>query len=185
MARRADEQEEEWSGLLRAAIAGDSRAYDRFLRAIAPVLRGIVRSRGRMLGEAVCEDVVQEVLLAVHLKRHTWDSRAPVRPWLFAIARYKVVDAFRARGAAVSLPIDDFAEVLPAPPQADPTLALDADRLIARLDPRSAEIVRSIGMRGEEIAATSRRLAMTEGALRVALHRALKRLAAMRARYLE
>ena len=62
----------------------------------------------------VCEDIVQETLLAIHQKRHTWREDMAVRPWLYAIVRYKVVDAFRARGRRVQLPIDDFADVLPA-----------------------------------------------------------------------
>jgi len=57
--------------------------------------------------------------------------------------------------------------------------------MIERLDPRSAEIVRAIGIDGEEIAETSRRLEMTEGAVRVVLHRAFKRLAALRERHIE
>ena len=41
------------------------------------------------------EDIVQDILLAVHLKRHTWDANAPFAPWLFAIARNKLIDALR------------------------------------------------------------------------------------------
>ena len=62
----------------------------------------------------VIEDIVQETLLAIHQKRHTWREDMAVRPWLYAIVRYKVVDAFRARGRRVQVPIEDFAEVLPA-----------------------------------------------------------------------
>jgi RNA polymerase sigma-70 factor (ECF subfamily) len=28
------------------------------------------------------EDIVQETLLAIHVKRHTWQDDAPVTPWL-------------------------------------------------------------------------------------------------------
>lgn len=174
-----------WETLFRAGVAGDEASYARFLHEVAPVIRGLVRAKGRTLGEAACEDVLQEVLLAVHVKRHTWRRDSPVRPWLYAIARYKVADAFRARGAQVLLPIEDFAETLPAPEAADPMLARDAHNMINRLDPRSADIVRAIGLEGEEPAATGRRLSMTEGAVRVALHRALKRLAALRERFVE
>ncbi|GGH57959.1 sigma-70 family RNA polymerase sigma factor [Frigidibacter albus] len=177
--------EVEWAALLRAANAGDARAYRRFLHAITPMLRGLVRARGGSLGAEHCEDIVQEVLLAIHLKRHTWRSDAPLRPWLYAIARHKVIDAFRARGQRVDLPLGDFAELIAADPGPDPTEASDALRMIERLDPRSAEIVRAIGIDGEEIAETSRRLEMTEGAVRVVLHRAFKRLAALRERHIE
>jgi RNA polymerase sigma-70 factor (ECF subfamily) len=64
-------REEEWAALLRAAIAGDGRAYARFLHAVSPVLRGIVRARGRALPPDQHEDIVQEVLIAIHAKRQT------------------------------------------------------------------------------------------------------------------
>ncbi|TNC73123.1 sigma-70 family RNA polymerase sigma factor [Rubellimicrobium roseum] len=171
--------ESDWAALLRAAKAGDGRAYARFLREVAPVLRGIVRARGQALPVHHHEDIVQEVLLAIHAKRHTWDAGRPLRPWLFAIARHKVADAFRARGARLHLDIADRAEVLPAEPGPDPDAARDAARLLGRLDPRAAEIVRSAHLHDEAPAEIGRRLSMSEGAVRVALHRALKRLGAM------
>jgi RNA polymerase sigma-70 factor (ECF subfamily) len=149
------------------------------------VVRGIVHAKGGNLGAAGCEDVVQEVLLAIHLKRHTWDPRAPVRPWLYAITRYKVVDAFRSRGRKIDLPIEDFAEVLVAEADADPTEAADMDKMIGMLDDRSARIVRKIGLEGASIAETGAALTMNEGAVRVALHRALKTLAILRERHVK
>ena len=50
------------------------------------------------VGDADVEDAVQETLLAIHLKRHTWDPEQPLAPWVYAIARHKVVDALRRRG---------------------------------------------------------------------------------------
>lgn len=176
---------DQWDPLLLAANAGDSRAYARFLQMVTPVLRGVVRARSGSLGEAACEDILQEVLLAVHLKRHTWRPDTPVRPWLYAIARYKVVDAFRARGRRIDLPIEDFTDVLAAPPQTDPTDASDMARMIGMLDQRSAEIVRKIGLEGASIAETGAALVMKEGAVRVALHRALKQLAILRERHMQ
>jgi RNA polymerase sigma factor (sigma-70 family) len=171
--------------LLRAANRGDQRAYAGFLRAVTPVLRGIARSRASGLGADVCEDIVQETLLAIHQKRHTWREDMPVRPWLYAIVRYKVVDAFRARGRRVQVPIEAFADILAAEPTPDPTERSDADRVIACLDPRAARIVRAIGLEGASIAETSAALHMTETAVRVALHRGLKKLAQLRERMIE
>lgn len=166
-------------------IAGDARSYALFLHAVTPVLRGIVRAKGGGLGEAACEDVLQEVLLAIHLKRHTWDMAAPVRPWLYAIARYKVIDAMRLRGRKIELPIADFAEVLEAQVGPDPTEAADMAKMIGMLDGRSALIVRKIGLEGQSVAATGAALKMSDGAVRVALHRALKALAILRERHVK
>ncbi len=175
----------ELEDLLRAANRGDRRAYAAFLKAIAPLVRGIARSRGSGLGQDICEDIVQETLLAIHQKRQTWREDMPVRPWLYAIVRYKVIDAFRARGRRVFLPIEDFVEALPAEPGEDPTQREDAERVISKLDARSARIVRALGFDGASIAEVAAEHKMTEAAVRVALHRGLKRLAALRGSMIE
>ena len=169
------DRETEWASLLRAANAGDGQAYARFLHAVTPVLRGLVRSRGRALDAALHEDVVQEVLLAIHLKRQTWREDAPLLPWLYAIARYKLADAFRRRGAAIHLPLDEVAEELQAPSQ-DASAARDSAALLGRLDARSAAIVRAMSIEGESAAEVGQRLEMSEGAVRVTLHRAMRRM---------
>lgn len=176
---------DDWENLLAAANSGDGRAYAQFLRAVTPVLRGVVRAKGAVLGEAGCEDVLQEVLLAVHLKRHTWQRGAPVRPWLYAIARYKVVDAFRARGRGINLPIDEFTDDLAADAGPDPTEAADMAKMIGMLEDRSARLVQMIGLEGASTAEAGQALNMTEGAVRVALHRAFKALAILRERHVK
>ena len=174
-------KDDPWADLLRAALAGDETAYARFLGAITPVLRGIVRAKGGGFDPSDREDIVQNILLAIHLKRGTWQQDQPLRPWLYAIARYKVVDAFRARGSRVTLPIEDFQDVLPDPNPPQMMERDDALRTISQLDPRSAEVLRGAALEGESAAETGQRLNMSEGAVRVALHRALRRLAALRA----
>lgn len=171
--------------LMRAANRGDTVAYHHVLTAITPVLRKVVRARGSGLGAETCEDVLQDVLLAIHSKRHTWREDQPLRPWLYAIARHKVVDAFRARGSRIDLSIDDFAEGLPAAAGPDPTMVQDMEKVLNALEPREADLVRAFGLNGETTAETAARLNMSEGAVRVALHRALKSVARLRERMIE
>ncbi len=172
-----------WAMLLVAANAGDGQAYAQFLLTVTPVIRGIVRARGRSLPPDQHEDIVQDVLLGLHLKRHTWRQDYPLRPWVYAIARYKVIDAFRRRGAAIHLPIEDFCDILPAEAEVDPVHVKDeareVERLIGHLDPRSAEIVRAVNLREESQASVGERLKMSPANLRVTLHRAMKKLSAI------
>src|SRR5271156_4582777 len=95
-----DRPDDPWSEMMRASIAGDEGAYRRLLEDIGRSVRTMARSafaRARV-GDADIEDAVQETLLAIHLKRHTWDPGQPLAPWVYAIARHKVVDAMRRRG---------------------------------------------------------------------------------------
>ena len=102
-----------WSKMMRAAMAGDEGAYRRLLTDIGRSVRAMARgafARAR-LGDADIEDVVQETLLAIHLKRHTWDPGQKLGPWAHAIARHKIIDAMRRRGTRRVEPIEDFEDV--------------------------------------------------------------------------
>jgi len=166
---------------MRLALAGDAAAYRRLLAAVADRLRGQVRARLARWGatDVDAEDVVQETLLAVHLKRHTWNRVERFEPWLAAVARNKLIDALRRRGRRVELPLDDFEMALADEARPDDADALDVPRLLTHLNERSREIVRLISIEGEDVRTVAGRLQMTEVNVRVNLHRSLKALAAL------
>jgi RNA polymerase sigma-70 factor (ECF subfamily) len=174
------ETENEWTGLMRLAISGDSGAYHRLLKALTPVLRAGARRGLARAGQPVdqSEDIVQDILLAVHLKRHTWDTNAPFAPWLFAIARNKLIDALRRRGRRVFVNIDDFAETIPDEPAAETASASEIAAQLRTLPPRQRDVLQSIAVESASIRDTAVKFAMSEGAVRVALHRALTSLTA-------
>ena len=169
--------------LLRRANRGEAAAYADFYHMLLPGLRriasGVVRSAGGRHSDI--EDVVQETMIAIHLKRHTWREAEPVGPWIRAIARYKAIDVMRRRGhQGVAVDIDVMAETLAAPAGEDPTTRTDLERCVSRLGGRPGAIVKAIGLEGQDIAEVADRMSMSEGAVRVALHRGLRRLAALR-----
>jgi RNA polymerase sigma-70 factor (ECF subfamily) len=177
---RVKEQEAEWARLMRAANAGDAAAYEQLLRQLAAALRVIARGAAARAGGAVeAEDVVQETLIAIHLKRHTWIETEPVGPWIRAIARHKLIDVLRRRGRAVHLPLEDFEDILPARDTTPPYPRRDLERHLGKLPPRQRDVMQAIALDGRSIRETAGKLAMTEGAVRVALHRAVAALAAI------
>jgi RNA polymerase sigma-70 factor (ECF subfamily) len=174
------EREDEWTGLMRSAMSGDSAAYQRLLKSVTPVLRAAARRGLARAGQPVdqSEDIVQDILLAVHLKRHTWDVTAPFAPWLFAVARNKLIDALRRRGKRVFVNIDDFAETLADPSAAETASASEVAAKLNALPPRQRDVLRSIAVESASIKDTAAKYAMSEGAVRVALHRGLASLTA-------
>jgi RNA polymerase sigma factor (sigma-70 family) len=174
-------READWTAWMRAAMSGDAGAYRQFLVSVTPHLRAMARYRCRVTGasEGDAEDIVQEALLAIHLKRGTWDQSRPIGPWIAAIVHNKLVDSLRRRGRHVTVPIEDVIETLGAEDHADNATPGEIDGLLGQLKLRQREIVKSISINGSSVRETADRLHMTEGAVRVALHRALKTLAAL------
>jgi len=173
------DQATDWTELMRAANRGDANAYRRVLAGLAPILRGLVK-RGFArygLGPEEVEDVVQETLLAVHLKRQTWDERQQLLPWVRAIAQNKLIDSLRRRGRRVHVPIDDVSDALAVDDEPAMSNGVDAERILASLNGRQRDIVQAISIEGASARQVADRLGMTEGAVRVALHRALKSIA--------
>jgi RNA polymerase sigma-70 factor (ECF subfamily) len=174
------QQETEWAALMRAAIGGDAVAYDRLLTRLAPAIRSAARRGLLRAGLTVeeAEDVVQETLLAIHLKRDTWDASMPLGPWVRAIARNKLIDAMRRRGRRDHVPIDDVIDTLASDAGEPAPLPGRLESHLQSLPDRQQSVVRSISLDGASIRETAARLNMTEGAVRVALHRGLAALSA-------
>jgi RNA polymerase sigma-70 factor (ECF subfamily) len=162
-----------------AGLDGDAQAYRALLADVARRLRsGLARRFDHNLPEL--EDIVQESLLAIHLKRHTWVPTERVGPWVAAIARHKAIDAFRRRGRRAELPLDDLDFIDPHSAGEEAAgEAHDVASLLGRLEERQRAIVQAVSLEGLSTREAAVRLSMSEGALRVALHRSLKKLAAM------
>lgn len=121
------------------------------------------------------DDVVQEALLAVHSKRHTYDPAQPFMPWVQAIARYKWIDWLRrnARRGEVEL-----SALLESDARADSGTAIDdVARLLARLPRAQAMAIRLVRLEGLSIAEAARKAGQSEAQVKVNVHRGLLRLA--------
>lgn len=181
---RPDPEEERLRQLLLRALVGDESAYRGFLTALAGHLRAYFRRRLTRLPDEV-EDLVQEALLAVHNQRHTYDAGQPVSAWVYAIAKYKLIDLLRrrARREALTDPLDGLAEnAAELFSTADGEAAearRDLDRLLARLPDRQRLPILHTKLEGLSVAETARATGMSESAVKVGVHRGLKALAAL------
>ncbi len=171
-------EEDVLAELMRASLRGDDAAYNAFLRRAAELTRRAVTRRLKSSWPSGIEDTVQETLLAIHLKRHTWRTAEPILPWLATIARYKAIDACRRRGVRVELPVEDFAEVLAGP---DGTNDFEdtqhIEMAVGTLRGGQQRVVRAIALEGRSISETAQALDMKETAVRVAFHRGLSAIA--------
>jgi RNA polymerase sigma-70 factor (ECF subfamily) len=165
--------------LLLRGLTGDAPAYHLFLKELSPHLRGYFRRRLSGLPDDI-EDLVQEVLLAVHNQRHTYEAAQPLTAWVHAIARYKMVDLLRRRGAraAWNMPLDDEIEVLAHSEIEAGDARRDLKKLLDRLPDGQRLPIQHMKLEGMSVEETARLTGMSPSAVKAGVHRGLKMLAA-------
>ncbi|HEY4293749.1 sigma-70 family RNA polymerase sigma factor [Luteibacter sp.] len=160
-------------------LAGDTACYRRFLDGLSGHLRAYLRRR-LPRAQADVEDILQETLLAIHNARHTYRTEQPLTAWVHAIARYKLMDFFRAhsRREALHEPFEDDGGLFVAS-DVEPTDARrDVGVLLKGLPDRHRVPIQLVKLEGLSVAEAAQRCGMSESAVKVGVHRGLKALAA-------
>jgi RNA polymerase sigma-70 factor, ECF subfamily len=162
------------------AQAGDERAYRLVLERLAARLRAYFNRR--LFGPASeVEDLVQDTLLALHLQRGTHVAGVPLLAWVHAVARHKVVDALRRHGRREALhdPLDELPEALHPTAEVEADSQHDLGVLLGQLSPAQREAIVHTRLEGLSVAETALRCGQSESAVKVHVHRGLKKLAAL------
>src|SRR5260370_14417770 len=174
--------EVELKALMLASQDGDAVSHrellDRLSRRLRAYYKGKLARIGR--GAAEAEDLVQEAVLAIHLKRHTYDPVEPLTPWVHAIARYKVIDFVRRTGTSISdVPIEEADTMMAHDDSVDAESTYDVRRLLARLPKNMRCAIEAVKLDGQSIAEAAERCGISESGVKVNIHRGLKALAAL------
>ncbi len=180
MTTSAEARDARLRSLMVRAQDGDAGAYRELLAAVAGLLRAFFRRRMTRLPDEI-EDLVQETLLAVHNQRHTYDPERPVTAWLFAIARYKLIDLLRRRSRQELLTdaLDEVDETLLAAEEPPAEARRDLARLLERLPDKQRLPILYVKIEALSVEEAARRTGLSESAVKVGIHRGLKALAAL------
>ncbi|BCQ26794.1 sigma-70 family RNA polymerase sigma factor [Caballeronia sp. NK8] len=175
----SQDAESRLKALFVGGLDGDPNAYRSFLQALTRHLRGYLRKRLARRPDDV-EDLVQEILLAVHNARHTYRADEPLTAWLHAIARYKLMDFFRAhaRRESLNVPLDDHEELLAAIDDEPAQARHDVGKLLEHLPDKQRLPIIHMKLEGLSVTETARVTGLSESAVKVGVHRGLKALAA-------
>lgn len=174
----ADEQR--WAALMMDAQRGDETRYRLLLTELSRMIHRYLVSR---LGpHEFIEDCVQDILLAVHHGRHTYQPQRPFRPWLFAIVRNRSVDFLRRRRAFTRARDEASQESArqESATEFNPILAVEHSvmqgRLIEALDPPFRQAIVLTKLFGYSNAEVANQLSISEAAVKVRVHRGMSRL---------
>lgn len=174
--------EAELRALMLKGLAGDDAAHKAFLTRISGHLRAFFRARLRASPEDA-EDLLQETLIAVHTRRDTYDPSYPVTAWIYAIARYRLIDLLRRRKRrGEHVPIDDAPGLFTAADDEASDARRDVARLLDQLPQKQRDAIRLMKLEQLSVRETAERLGLSESDVKVSVHRGLKALTALMSR---
>lgn len=166
------ESEAQLKSWMLGGLDGDAAAHSELLHALVPLLHSFFRRRLDGAEEDV-EDLVQETLIAVHTRRASYDRTRPFTAWLYAVARYRMVDHCRRRRRTVS--IEDVDDILMAKGFEDELNAcMDVDSLLSALSPKQARAIRDTHIEGKSVAEAAISAGIGESDVKISVHRGLK-----------
>lgn len=161
-------------------MAGDTQAYQAFLKGLSAHLRAFLRRRLSALPDDV-EDLVQDILLAVHNQRHTYRPDQPLTAWVNAMARYKLIDLLRSRSGRETLhdPIDDNMALFANNDHDAADARRDVHKLLQQLPDNQRLPIVHTKLEGLSVSEAAAATGMSESAVKVGVHRGMKALAAL------
>lgn len=161
-------------GLMLLSLDGDEAAYRRLLHILRDLLLTFYRKRLGPNGERDTEDLVQEVLLALHSRRITYDRDKPFTAWFFKIAKHKLIDHFRANGRKNGIEIILGDEIAAEFREEALFAHLDVDRLLDQLPAKQRELLRQVKIAGKTTAEAAIDTGLSEAMVRVSIHRGMR-----------
>jgi RNA polymerase sigma-70 factor (ECF subfamily) len=173
--------EAELSQMMRSSQGGDSESYHRLLTRIRDMLLKYVENsfvRFGLGGKGGQEDVLQEILLAVHMKRHTYDPEQFFLPWMYAVARYKVIDFLRKHKVSLrsTISLDDELENVENLMVFESSVELDIEALCETLPEKQKNVLKLVKLEGLSVEEAAKRTGYSASDIKVTVHRAIKAL---------
>lgn len=166
--------------MMLAGLEGDDASYKKLLSRLSAYLRGYFNGQFVRIGRspADAEDLVQETLIALHTRRHTYDRNQLLTPWVHAIARYRLIDFLRrTRRAHLAVQVEDAEDLIAEDESPAVESRLDLEDLLGQLKPKTRQVIQWVKLDGLSVSEAAGRSGMSESAIKVTVHRGLKALA--------
>ena len=161
--------------LMRRSLNGDQHAYADLLRETSRFLRPYLAKRLSFTNEV--DDLLQEILISIHKARHTYDGNRPYKPWVYAIAKFRLQDYLRAHYSDQLHHAVDFDELEESLHEAVTETAISYESIsgeIQKLPEKQATIMQLMHQEGYTAKEVAEKMGMNESAVKVAAHRAYK-----------
>ena len=171
--------DEDLRDLMIKSQQGDKAAYHKLLSALRQII--LAYTRKKVFNQNITEDVVQDILVAIHKARHTYQPDKPFKPWLNAIIKYKTIDAFRKMGRNKEHETEEpeNIETFYANQTNEGAQVLerhDLQKALKTLPENQQKVIVMMKVNGLSVREVGKILSLSESAVKVTAHRAYKAL---------
>lgn len=168
-------EDEKYANKMRQAQQGDNKAYEDLFKKVTPLIAGFIYNR---IGKkADNDDILQEILLAIHRSSHTYNTERSFKGWMFAIADHKLKDYFRSyyrKRLLTQVDFDDVKDFITHDVTNDSSSGESLVDLIDELPPKQKKIIYMMKVEGYSAKEVALAVNMSVSAVKVAAHRAYK-----------
>lgn len=172
---KREELEQKLKLLLIQSMKGDRASYESFLSLSSVLIeRYLTQLGGRYVQRETVEDLLQEVLITLHEKKHTYREDRALLPWLYAIVRHRYIDYYRSRKRApAQTSLEEVGDILSTSEQPP---RHDMEEIMTLLTPKQKEMLYLIKVEGQSYKEAAGTLSMSVSAVKVGVHRLVKSL---------
>lgn len=163
-----------WQELMKQTQAGNEDAYKVVLERVYSYLRSYLYKR--ITNQQNREDLIQEIMAALHKARHTYDPKQPFFPWISAISRYKMISFFRKMEKSKG----DIGES-PATAKMffdkdnveEQNLKIELEEYLSKLPPKQRDLLYRVKVDGYSTQEAAKEFGMSISNVKTTIHRAL------------
>lgn len=170
---RREDLEQRLKELFAKSLEGDQKSYEEFLGLCQSLARSyLFKLGGKHVETETLEDILQEVLLGLHQKKHTYRTDRAFLPWLYSVIRYRYIDFYRSRKRNQETLSFEETEFLHGKEQSHELL--DVEELMSHLTDKQKEMLYLVKVEGSTYAEAAKELSMSVPAVKVGVHRIVK-----------
>ena len=162
---------QKWDEWIRAVLKGDQHAYRLLLTSLRLWLTAYFTKR---VHSNVVEDLIQDTLLTLHAKRHTFDPRYSFGPWIAAVARHRWIDHMRTTLKYVETQLED--EYPSHETERDICAKYDVKTLLKLIPLPQAEVIELVKLKELSIEEASEQTGHSPASVKVMIHRGMKKM---------
>ena len=175
------QKESELSSLMKLAQGGDKKAYRELLEKVQTILQAFIKNSFMKMQNNnrldVVDDVVQDTLLGIHAKRATYDPDQFFLPWMYAIARYKVIDHIRKQSIRFASSFDELKDTNTFySEEIEPLTTTDLEKILSQLPQKQRNILQLVKIQGFSMQEVALQTGFSISDIKISVHRAMKSL---------